>query len=281
SFTSIRSASMSRAAPTSSATSSATAAPSSSSRSTTPRNAIPASSSNASTATLPASASMKCLPAKSIPTRTAWSPPSASWLKKPASAPKTGRRSPAITPAPASSPSGCRSSSPKDSLPATPAPTRTSASTSSSSPSPNSYASSTPARSTTPKPSSPPRSTPVSETAKHASTSKENAMAPANDHLTRRTFLAGAGAVAATTLVNPAWPATTTPGPALGEWLDDAHGLPCYRYFGPLRFPDSPQRDGAPMIPDDPFFLLGNYRLTLFTHAIGLYQILTGERAWG
>src|SRR6185312_9271284 len=69
--------------------------------------------------------------------------------------------------------------------------------------------------------------------------------------------------------------------PAPGEWLDDAHGLPCYHYFGPLRFSDSPQRDGAPMIHDDPFFLLGNYRLTLFTHASGLYQILTGERAWG
>jgi cellobiose phosphorylase len=48
-----------------------------------------------------------------------------------------------------------------------------------------------------------------------------------------------------------------------------------------MRFPNSPQRDGASMIPDDPFFLTGNYRLTLFTHASGLYQILTGERAWG
>lgn len=106
-------------------------------------------------------------------------------------------------------------------------------------------------------------------------------MAPANDHLTRRTFLAAAGAVAATTLVNPAWPATNASVTPLGYWLHDAHGLPCYRYLGPLRFPHSPQRDGAPMIPDDPFFLLGNYRLTLFTHASGLYQILTGERAWG
>ncbi len=35
------------------------------------------------------------------------------------------------------------------------------------------------------------------------------------------------------------------------------------------------------MIPDDPYFLIGNYHLTLFTHASGTYQILTGERAWG
>ncbi|MGH9587422.1 MAG: twin-arginine translocation signal domain-containing protein, partial [Acidobacteriaceae bacterium] len=106
-------------------------------------------------------------------------------------------------------------------------------------------------------------------------------MAPEHDHLTRRTFLAAAGAVAATTLVNQAWPATSISASPLGEWLDDAHGLPCYHYTGPLRFPNSPQRDNAPMIPDDPYFLLGNYRLTLFTHASGLYQILTGERAWG
>ncbi|MFZ0661175.1 MAG: hypothetical protein WAM66_00650 [Acidobacteriaceae bacterium] len=35
------------------------------------------------------------------------------------------------------------------------------------------------------------------------------------------------------------------------------------------------------MLPDDPVFLLGNYRLSLFTHTSGLMQILTGERAWG
>jgi cellobiose phosphorylase len=34
------------------------------------------------------------------------------------------------------------------------------------------------------------------------------------------------------------------------------------------------------MLPDDPVFLLGNHRLTLFTHASGLMQILSGERAW-
>lgn len=105
-------------------------------------------------------------------------------------------------------------------------------------------------------------------------------MAFEND-LTRRSFLAAAGAVAATSLVNPAWAATEAPPAGLGHWLDDDHGLPCYRYTGPMRFPASPRRDGEPMIPDDPFFLLGNYRLTLFTHASGLVQLLTGERAWG
>ncbi len=99
--------------------------------------------------------------------------------------------------------------------------------------------------------------------------------------ITRRAFLAATGALAATTLVSPSWPQPSSDSQSLGEWLDDDYGLPAYHYTGPLRFANSPQRDGAPMIPDDPFFLIGNYRLTLFTHASGLYQILTGERAWG
>lgn len=109
-------------------------------------------------------------------------------------------------------------------------------------------------------------------------------MSDVEDYFTRRTFLAGAGALAATSLAASAMPSWATPGvsaSSLGDWIEDDYGLPAYHYTGPMRFPDSPQRDGAPMIPEDPFFLTGNYRLTLFTHASGLYQILTGERAWG
>jgi Glycosyl hydrolase 36 superfamily, catalytic domain len=106
-------------------------------------------------------------------------------------------------------------------------------------------------------------------------------MTPKDDHLTRRTFLAGAGALVASSLVTPSWPESTAPISPLGEWLDDDSGLPCYHYSGPLRFSDSPKQNGTVMLPDDPFFLLGNYRLTLFTHSSGLVQILTGERAWG
>ncbi|HEY0796876.1 MAG TPA: hypothetical protein VGD64_13975, partial [Acidisarcina sp.] len=68
---------------------------------------------------------------------------------------------------------------------------------------------------------------------------------------------------------------------SLGEWVDDDLGLPCYRYLGPLRFGSELRENGATLLPDDPWFLLGNYRLTLFTHASGLYQIITGERSWG
>lgn len=103
-----------------------------------------------------------------------------------------------------------------------------------------------------------------------------------NDQFTRRTFLAGAGVLVAGSFVTPSWSATTPPVTSpIGEWLDDDHGLPAYQYTGPLRFPGSPKRDGEPMLPDDPFFLLGNYRLTLFAHASGQLQIITGERAWG
>lgn len=74
-------------------------------------------------------------------------------------------------------------------------------------------------------------------------------------------------------------------GASLGEWIDGSQGLPCYAYRGPIHFRHHYQTkpmwglDGE-MIPDDPVFLLGNHRLTLFTHASGHIQILSAERAW-
>ncbi|HKD60214.1 MAG TPA: hypothetical protein VKB47_07120 [Terracidiphilus sp.] len=98
------------------------------------------------------------------------------------------------------------------------------------------------------------------------------------DEISRRDFLVTAGALAASSLL-PAWADQSKT--SLGEWGEDDFGLPSYHYTGPLRFPNSPRQNNAVMLPDDPIFLLGNYRLTLFTHASGIYQILTGERAWG
>jgi Glycosyl hydrolase 36 superfamily, catalytic domain len=109
-------------------------------------------------------------------------------------------------------------------------------------------------------------------------------MSDAEDRFTRRTFLAGAGALAAASLAasnTPTWAAPGSSVSSLGDWIEDDYGLPAYHYSGPMRFPNSPQRDGAPMIPDDPFFLTGNQRLTVFTHASGLCQIISGERSWG
>ncbi len=113
---------------------------------------------------------------------------------------------------------------------------------------------------------------------------------PKMNDLTRRTFLLGAGALAASPLVSRASQGNETP--SMGAWIDDAFGLPGYRYTGPLRVPESTQQvngdlewrkadENRSLLPDDPVFLLGNYRLTLFAHASGLYQMVTAERAWG
>lgn len=117
-------------------------------------------------------------------------------------------------------------------------------------------------------------------------------MTSSNDLPSRRDFLAAAGAVTATSLLPPAlsaapslpgaWSLSNPPANSpLGEWIDDDHGLPAYHYTGPLRFPSSPLFEKQPLLPDDPYFLLGNYRVTVFAHASGLLQLLTGERAWG
>lgn len=87
----------------------------------------------------------------------------------------------------------------------------------------------------------------------------------------------------ASSLVKPVWPEAVES--SLGQWSEDNEGLPSYSYRGPLRFADHHETspnwglDGK-MLPDDPVFLLGNHRLTLFTHASGHIQILSGERAW-
>jgi len=101
-----------------------------------------------------------------------------------------------------------------------------------------------------------------------------------NNDFTRRDFLAAASAATAASLL-PSSLSAAAESSSLGQWIDDDFGLPAFRYTGPLRFPSSPVHGHAPMLPDDPWFLLGNYRLTLFTHASGALQLLTGERAWG
>ncbi len=65
-----------------------------------------------------------------------------------------------------------------------------------------------------------------------------------------------------------------------GKWSISQMGLPRYQYTGilPVVAVDKDGKDA--MLPDDPYFLLGNYKMTLFTHASGIYQLMTGERAW-
>jgi len=119
---------------------------------------------------------------------------------------------------------------------------------------------------------------------------RELRMVSEKNGLTRRTFLVGAGALAASPLVLQALEGEEPL--SMGGWIDDIFGLPGYRYTGPLRVPENAEQahgdlewrkaaENRALLPDDPVFLLGNYRLMLFAHASGHYQLVTAERAWG
>ncbi|MBQ7981123.1 MAG: hypothetical protein IJ305_05885 [Oscillospiraceae bacterium] len=66
----------------------------------------------------------------------------------------------------------------------------------------------------------------------------------------------------------------------IGIWQHDTAGLPCFEYTGNLPY-SAQLSDGTPVkLSVDPWFLLGNYRFTLFTHISGEYELISGERAW-
>ncbi len=66
----------------------------------------------------------------------------------------------------------------------------------------------------------------------------------------------------------------------IGNWNMSSKRLPVYQYTGSLPFKAFDKTGKPAKLPDDPYFLLGNYKMTLFAHASGRYQLLTGERAW-
>ena len=67
---------------------------------------------------------------------------------------------------------------------------------------------------------------------------------------------------------------------ALGYWSQDAAGLPCFVYTGALPYSEFLENGNPVKLPDDPWFLLGNHRLTLFTHVSGVYELIAGQRSW-
>ena len=67
----------------------------------------------------------------------------------------------------------------------------------------------------------------------------------------------------------------------IGFWEEDALGLPAFRYTGALPCRRTLRDGTAAKLPEDPWFLLGNPQLTLFCHVSGVYDLLTGQRAWG
>ena len=67
----------------------------------------------------------------------------------------------------------------------------------------------------------------------------------------------------------------------IGSWTCDQYGLPAFSYEGKLPFAATMKNGEKASSPEDPYFLLGNYQLTLFTHVSGTYDLITGQRAYG
>lgn len=66
----------------------------------------------------------------------------------------------------------------------------------------------------------------------------------------------------------------------IGCWNSDKAGLPCLEYMGDIPY-SAKLKDGTRVkLPEDPWFLLGNYRFTLFTHISGEYELISGQRSW-
>ena len=66
----------------------------------------------------------------------------------------------------------------------------------------------------------------------------------------------------------------------IGCWREDRSGLPCFEYTDSLPYQEKLKNGTAVKLPEDPWFLLGNYRLTLFTHVSGEYELISGQRSW-
>ena len=66
----------------------------------------------------------------------------------------------------------------------------------------------------------------------------------------------------------------------IGCWREDRSGLPCFEYTGSLPYQEK-LKSGTPVkLPEDPWFLLGNYRMTVFTHVSGMIELISGQRSW-
>ena len=64
----------------------------------------------------------------------------------------------------------------------------------------------------------------------------------------------------------------------IGRWLTDDCGLPYFEYTGELPYRAVLPNGDDVRLPEDPWFLLGNYRFTLFAHVSGEYELISGQR---
>ena len=65
----------------------------------------------------------------------------------------------------------------------------------------------------------------------------------------------------------------------IGHW-EEHKGLPVYSYTGNLPFTAVDEYGHRTELPEDPTFLLGNYRIGIIPHVSGMYECLTAERGW-
>ena len=107
-------------------------------------------------------------------------------------------------------------------------------------------------------------------------------------HEGRRRFLKAGSLLAGSALYGRTHARETGAGPVssgsasgstIGVWRRDEAGLPAFGYTAPPFVPGVPLK-GAVVLEDDPYFILGNYRLTAFVHSSGVVRVMTGERAW-
>lgn len=66
----------------------------------------------------------------------------------------------------------------------------------------------------------------------------------------------------------------------IGNWGFTSLGLPFYQYTGNLPFNVKDKTGQDSGLPNDPYFLLGNYKMSLVTHASGIYELLNAQRVW-
>ena len=66
----------------------------------------------------------------------------------------------------------------------------------------------------------------------------------------------------------------------IGHLSSDKTGLPCFEYTGNIPYSVKLENGTDVKLPEDPWFLLGNYRFTLFTHISGEYELISGQRSW-
>ncbi len=92
-------------------------------------------------------------------------------------------------------------------------------------------------------------------------------------------FAAASSALSQANDLTSAQSALTGRESKIGYWIKDKLDLPVFRYIARPVKPGTEVQKSV-VLEDDPYFLLGNYRLTTFVHSSGVVRVMSGERAW-